>query len=96
MTPTPSTSSEHSKSDFSKDARKRDLLEAKVHIEVQRWIDEGGLKGGKAIGTEGTAELSLARFGGRAAIRITVLLTPVNRLRRGPEAGVRRRTRKVR
>lgn len=27
---------------------------------------------------------------------ITVLLTPVNRLRRGPEAGVRRRTRKLR
>jgi hypothetical protein len=27
---------------------------------------------------------------------ITVLLTPANRLRRGPEAGVRRRTRKVR
>lgn len=34
------------KGDYSKDAKKRDLqLEAKAHIEVQRWIDEGGLKG---------------------------------------------------
>ncbi len=32
--------------DYSKDARKRDLqLEAKAHIEVQRWIDAGGLAG---------------------------------------------------
>src|SRR6201982_672048 len=34
------------KNDYSKDARKRDLqLEAKAHVAVQRWIDEGGLKG---------------------------------------------------
>ena len=34
------------KGDYSKDARKRDLqLEAKAHIAVQQWIDEGGLKG---------------------------------------------------
>lgn len=32
--------------DYSKDAKKRDLqLEARAHIEVQRWIDGGGLKG---------------------------------------------------
>jgi Fic family protein len=32
--------------DISKNPRKRDLqLEAKAHIEVQRWIDEGGLHG---------------------------------------------------
>ncbi|MCA3360285.1 MAG: Fic family protein [Roseomonas sp.] len=32
--------------DFSTDARKRDLqLEAKAHITVQKWIDEGGLTG---------------------------------------------------
>src|SRR5882724_104350 len=32
------------KNDYSKDARKRDLqLEAKAHIDVQKWIDEGGL-----------------------------------------------------
>jgi Fic family protein len=31
--------------DYSKDAKKRDLqLEAKAHIDVQRWIDRGGLK----------------------------------------------------
>lgn len=34
------------KNDYSKDARKRDLqLEAKAHIAVQQWIDEGGVKG---------------------------------------------------
>lgn len=32
--------------DYSADAEKRDLqLEAKAHIEVQRWIDDGGLRG---------------------------------------------------
>jgi Fic family protein len=32
--------------DYSKDTNKRDLqLEAKAHIAVQQWIDEGGLKG---------------------------------------------------
>jgi Fic family protein len=34
------------KEDYSNDARKRDLqMEARAHIAVQRWIDEGGLKG---------------------------------------------------
>jgi len=34
------------KSDYSADPKKRDLqLEAKAHIAVQRWIDEGGLRG---------------------------------------------------
>ncbi len=34
------------KGDYSKDANKRDLqLEAKAHIEVQKWIDGGSLKG---------------------------------------------------
>ncbi len=34
------------KNDFSKDSKKRDLqLEAKAHIEVQRWIDSGNIKG---------------------------------------------------
>ena len=38
--------------DLAKDPKKRDLqLEAKAHIEVQRWIDEGGLQN-----LEGTAE----------------------------------------
>jgi Fic family protein len=32
--------------DYSKDTKKRDLqLEAKAHIAVQQWIDEGGLRG---------------------------------------------------
>jgi hypothetical protein len=34
------------KNDYSKDPRKRDLqLEAKAHIAVQRWIDEGNFRG---------------------------------------------------
>ncbi len=34
------------KSDYSTDPRKRDLqLEARAHINVQKWIDEGGLDG---------------------------------------------------
>jgi Fic family protein len=34
------------KNDYSADKRKRDLqLEAKAHIAVQKWIDEGGLRG---------------------------------------------------
>ncbi len=34
------------RNDYSADRRKRDLqLEARAHIEVQQWIDEGGLKG---------------------------------------------------
>ena len=34
------------KSEYSNDPRKRDLqLEARAHIAVQKWIDEGGLKG---------------------------------------------------
>src|SRR3989304_3981518 len=38
--------------DYSKDAHKRDLqMEARAHIAVQRWIDEGGLKG-KGVTTE--------------------------------------------
>jgi Fic family protein len=45
------------KNDYSKDARKRDLqLEAKAHVAVQKWIDEGGLKG-RAVTTEGVREI---------------------------------------
>src|SRR6202140_1105143 len=34
------------KNDYSADAKKRNLqLEAKAHLAVQRWIDEGGLAG---------------------------------------------------
>jgi Fic family protein len=45
------------KNDYSKDARKRDLqLEAKAHVAVQKWIDEGGLKG-HAVTSEGICEI---------------------------------------
>eukprot|EP01036_Dinobryon_divergens_P036044 gene36044-46836_t len=42
--------------DYSKDAKKRDLqLEARAHIDVQRWIDEGGLAG-RALTIDGVRE----------------------------------------
>jgi Fic family protein len=45
------------RSDFSADSRKRDLqLEARAHVEVQRWIDEGGLAG-RAATVQGLQEL---------------------------------------
>jgi len=45
------------KNDYSKDVRKRNLqLEARAHIEVQKWIDEGGLKG-RAVTVEGICEI---------------------------------------
>jgi Fic family protein len=45
------------RNDYSADARKRSLqLEAKAHITVQRWIDEGGLKG-RATTTAGVREI---------------------------------------
>jgi Fic family protein len=44
--------------DYSQDARKRDLqYEAKAHIAVQKWIDCGGLNGGRAIRDEGILEI---------------------------------------
>ena len=45
------------KNQYSADARKRDLqLEAKAHIAVQEWIDEGGL-GGHATTADGLIEV---------------------------------------
>ncbi len=45
------------KNDYSKDARKRDLqLEARAHISVQKWIDDGGLKG-RAVASDGIREI---------------------------------------
>ena len=50
------------KNDYSADAEKRNLqLEAKAHISVQRWIDEGGLAGG-ATTAEGLTAMH-RRFG---------------------------------
>lgn len=43
--------------DYAADRRKRDLQrEAKAHIEVQRWIDGGGL-GGRAVASEAIREI---------------------------------------
>ena len=45
------------KNDYSQDQKKRDLqLEAKAHISVQQWIDEGGLSGSRAVSVEGILE----------------------------------------
>ena len=45
------------KNDYSKDAAKRDLqLEAKAHIAVQKWIDDGGLKG-RTVTAESVCEI---------------------------------------
>jgi Fic family protein len=50
------------KSDYSADVQKRNLqLEARAHVTVQRWIDEGGLTG-RAVTTEGLLEIH-RRFG---------------------------------
>ncbi len=49
------------KNDYSKDARKRNLqMEAKAHIRVQKWIDEGGLRG-RGPSSDGIREVH-ARF----------------------------------
>jgi Fic family protein len=46
------------RNDYSRDAKKRDLqLEAKAHIAVQKWIDTGGLSGGRALRDEGIREI---------------------------------------
>lgn len=51
------------KNDYSRDRKKRDLqLEAKAHILVQQWIDDGGLPGSRAVTAEGIVEIH-RRFG---------------------------------
>src|SRR3569832_2485443 len=46
------------KNDYSQDREKRDLqIEAKAHMEVQQWIDEGGLSVSRAARAEGIIEL---------------------------------------
>jgi Fic family protein len=46
------------KGDYSKDKTKRNLqLEAKAHIEVQAWIDAGGLKNGEITSVKGLLEI---------------------------------------
>ncbi|HYZ86235.1 MAG TPA: hypothetical protein VE621_17620, partial [Bryobacteraceae bacterium] len=44
--------------DYSADPEKRDLqLEARAHVEVQRWIDEGGLRDRAALKVAGIVEI---------------------------------------
>ena len=51
------------KEDYSSDAEKRNLqLEARAHIAVQRWIDDGGLLSGRALTLKGVCEVH-KRFG---------------------------------
>jgi Fic family protein len=46
------------KHDYSQDARQRDLQrEATAHVAVQRWIDGGGLNGGRAVTGQGIREI---------------------------------------
>lgn len=50
------------KNDYSANAEKRNLqLEAKAHIEVQQWIDRGGLRG-RTVSADGICEIH-GRFG---------------------------------
>lgn len=51
------------KDDYSANKEKRNLQrEARAHITVQRWIDEGGLSGNRAVTSEGICEIH-RRFG---------------------------------
>lgn len=51
------------RNDYAADRRKRDLQrEAKAHIEVQRWIDRGGL-GGRAVASESIREIHRRFYG---------------------------------
>ena len=46
------------KNDYSKEPHKRNFqLEAKAHIAVQKWIDGGGLRNGRAISEDGICEI---------------------------------------
>lgn len=66
--------------DFSNEPKKSDLQhEAKAHIEVQRWIDEGGLRG-EECSTEGILEIHR---------RFTELLPPDLRWVENPDTGER-------
>jgi Fic family protein len=46
------------KNDYSQDQKKRDLqLEAKAHMTVQQWIDDGGLPANRAVSLDGILEI---------------------------------------
>lgn len=63
------------KQDYVEDAQKRDLqLEARAHIEVQKWIDEGGLRN-RAVSVEGLREIH-RRFCERLPAKLLVVEDP--------------------
>ena len=63
------------KNDYHTDPHKRNLqLEAKAHILVQSWIDEGGLNG-RALTTEGIAEIH-KQFGEHLPDELLVIENP--------------------
>lgn len=71
------------KGDYSQDAKKRDLqLEAKAHIEVQQWIDKGGLRGRTATSSSAIIEIH-RRFCGHLPNDLLLVndTTPGKRLR---------------
>jgi len=68
------------RNDYTTDARKRDLqIEAKAHITVQKWIDDGGLKG-RATTTDGICEIH-RRFGELLPENLLWVEDPVTRER---------------
>ena len=68
------------RNDYTTDARKRDLqIEAKAHITVQKWIDDGGLKG-RAVTTDGICEIH-RRFGELLPENLLWAADPVTRER---------------
>ncbi len=63
------------KQDYFQNAQKRDLqLEARAHIEVQKWIDEGGLRN-RAVSGEGLREIH-RRFCERLPEKLLVVEDP--------------------
>lgn len=63
------------KNDYSADAEQRNLqLEAKAHIEVHQWIDEGGLRG-HAVSPDGICEIH-KRFGELLPLELLTVADP--------------------
>lgn len=80
------------KSDYSSDSRKRSLqLEARAHIEVQRWIDGGGVTGRNLFSAEVLCEIH-RRFGEMLPEELLLAEDPVSKERVHVKPGeIRRR-----